>query len=313
MKVLLTGYAGFLGNHIARALRKENHTLRVVLHTSTVARRDLPAETEIVWGSVADADTVNRAVAGVDSVVHCAWSFRAPEPGHPGINIPGTELLFSESVAAGVKSFAFVSSVAVYGMEENGGAEIDERTPLTKLQEDRYPVEKIQIEKMLHALERGKTRLGIFRPGPIFDETKSFIKKIAGRKGFCLAIGLGNGQNLMPNIHASDVASAITAWLARGKDGDVFNVTPTGQLAQKQWYRSWGAQKQLNLKQLFVPPALVRAGFFGVRVLKKGLGKPGKSNIDYALACATRNLRYSNAHLRKSLGWQDVETKKYTG
>ncbi len=311
MKILLTGYSGFLGRHLADALIEANHSLRVILHASTVAKRDLHAKTEIIWGSLTEPEVVRKAVNGVDGVVHSAWSFKAPANGESSPNLSGTEMLFKESVAAKVQAFAFISSVAVYGMHARQ-SDIDETTPVTSTPEDRYPAEKIAAEKLLQAAERGSMRLAIFRPGPLFDDDKGFAKKVIVRNSRAFAIGLGDGRNIMPNIHAKDVAAAVVNSLSEDKDGSVFNVTPSVHLKQTTWYRNWGRQKQLSLTPIFVRPSVVRLAFAGIKQFKKFLGRASKSNVDYVLACATRNLRYSNKHLKDALAWQDTETRKFT-
>ena len=180
MKVLLTGYSGFLGHHLDKALRKEGFSLRVLLHRHTVSRKELETGIEVVWGSIDNLNVIRNAVKEVDCVVHSAWLFSSSSSQRPTVNEKGTELLFEESVDAGVKAFVFISSVAVYGMSAKGKSLVSESSPLATGRDLSfiYPSEKIKVENELRASDKKSTKLGIFRPGPIFDDNKGPVKKI---------------------------------------------------------------------------------------------------------------------------------------
>ena len=76
MKILITGYPGFLGRNVARAMKADGHFVRVVMNRHTVTRATFAKEAnDLIWGSVEDPETVRKAVAGMDAVLHCAWRF----------------------------------------------------------------------------------------------------------------------------------------------------------------------------------------------------------------------------------------------
>src|SRR5918912_4247608 len=77
MRVLVTGGAGFIGSHTVDALLARGHEVRVLdsleppVHTGERPPY-LPAEVELVRGSVIDRETFRRALAGTEAVVHFA-------------------------------------------------------------------------------------------------------------------------------------------------------------------------------------------------------------------------------------------------
>lgn len=314
LKVLLTGYAGLLGRHLARALMKEDYYIRVLLHRRTVARQDFVKEAhEVVWGSLDDKEVVRRAVKGVQVVVHSAWGFSPPLAPRPTVNETGTELLLKESARAGVKNLAFISSVAVYGMKSSANPIVESSSVAEREEGDFiYPSEKRRVEEILNSFNKKKIRTGIFRSGPIFDEERGLIKKIITIGALSLGIGIGNGRNRMAYIHADDTASAVIKWLKSDKGNLVLNVTPTRCLKHRVWYRNWGRVHGIRLKPVFVPGALVRLAAFAVKILKKILGRESRGDVKYAVACSTRDLGYSNEFIKKSLGWSDQATAEYT-
>ena len=312
-KVLLTGYSGFLGRYFAKALTKEGFCLRVLLHRHSITRREVGKDVEVVWGSIDNSNVIRNALSGVDYVVHSAWAFSSPIEGRPTLNERAVSTLFAESVRSNIKKFTFISSVAVYGMSAKGNLLIDESSPLAKGKDLSfiYPSEKINIESMLQKFDRKKTALGIFRPGPIFDEYKGPAKKVLNLGRLNFGIAFGNGRNRMAYIHAKDVADAVTRWLIDGKDGSIFNVVPSKYISSKEWIRAWGKKKKLSLRPFFTPGCIIRFAGYGLKIFKKMLGKQSRTDMKYAVACAKRDIRYSNEALKKSLGWEDKATSEY--
>ncbi len=313
MKVLLTGYAGLLGRHIARALKREGYTVRVVLHQRTVTRKDFRSEAdELLWGSLDDPLVLKAAVQGVDAVVHSAWKFSRQTAARPTVNELVTESIARECLREGVRQFAFISSVAVYGMKAQNGTPVSEESPLVPDSEGFiYPAEKVRTESMLRSLQRGPMQLGMFRPGPIFDDGKSPVKKVIRLLGKNLAIGFGTGRNAMPYIHAADVADAVVRWLRSGRDGAVYNITPAICMRHREWYVAWGRMHGLKLRPVFLRRCVMRFLAWIATLLKRILGKPGRVDVDYALAAASRDVRYANTRAKEELGWNPSLTDEY--
>lgn len=150
MKVLLTGATGLLGRHIVSELLRQGIVPRLLLHRHTFARNALPVETEIFWGNLSDPSCVDAILSGVDAVIHCAWAFNGANTPRPTVNEVSSRDLCERALRKGVTKFAFVSSVAVYGMSGNGGTVCSEISELCGEKEPFiYPQEKVSVEKQL--------------------------------------------------------------------------------------------------------------------------------------------------------------------
>ena len=71
MAILIVGGAGYIGSHVARALRSSGYEVMIYDNLSTGCRR-LAHGFELVRGDVADEAALRPALARVDAVMHFA-------------------------------------------------------------------------------------------------------------------------------------------------------------------------------------------------------------------------------------------------
>jgi dihydroflavonol-4-reductase len=100
VRALVTGAAGFIGAHVARALAQAGADVRAL---DLRPPPDLPPAADFTAGDVADPEVLDRALAGCDAVFHLAavYSFaRADAAAMERVNVEGTRALL-DAVARG--------------------------------------------------------------------------------------------------------------------------------------------------------------------------------------------------------------------
>jgi UDP-glucose 4-epimerase len=120
---LVTGGAGFIGSHIAEALVQRGDRVRVLDNLSTGHRSNLDGlgnKLEFIEGDLLEADTVARAVAGVDCIFHEAALASVPRSiEHPldthAACVSGTLILLEAARRAGVRRLVYAGSSSAYG------------------------------------------------------------------------------------------------------------------------------------------------------------------------------------------------------
>ncbi len=124
--VLITGGAGFVGQHVARALLEQGHRVRALdnlieqVHPGRVRPPELDPAIDLRIGDVRDADAVRDALQGVDAVVHLAaevgvgQSMYAVER-YTSVNELGTAVLFQQLIERPVRRVVVASSMSIYG------------------------------------------------------------------------------------------------------------------------------------------------------------------------------------------------------
>jgi nucleoside-diphosphate-sugar epimerase len=115
---LIPGGSGFLGINLVRHLREEG----VPVRTLDIAPFDHPERERVdaMLGDIRDPARVEQAMAGVDTVVHCAAALPlAPEADIVSTDVGGTRLLLEAAWRHRVRRFIFISSTAVYGIPDH--------------------------------------------------------------------------------------------------------------------------------------------------------------------------------------------------
>ena len=120
---LVTGGAGFIGNHLTRRLVEQGNTVRVIDNLSTGKRENLADVIDritFIEGDITDADTVAGAVKGADYVLHQAALPSVPRSVADPItsdlhNTRGTLMLLVAARDAGVKRVVQACSSSAYG------------------------------------------------------------------------------------------------------------------------------------------------------------------------------------------------------
>ncbi|MFC4500326.1 MULTISPECIES: UDP-glucose 4-epimerase GalE [Streptomyces] len=125
MTWLITGGAGYIGAHVVRAMTRAGERSVVYDDLSTGVEARVPAGVPLEVGSTLDGDRVARVLAEhrVTGVVHLAAKKQVGESVERPLhyyreNVEGLRVLLEAVTAAGVPSFVFSSSAAVYGMPD---------------------------------------------------------------------------------------------------------------------------------------------------------------------------------------------------
>ena len=124
MKILLTGGAGFIGQHVLHVLQSRHHDVRVLdsLRTDVHAsgRWSAPDGVEFVQADVRDAAALDSALAGIDAVIHLAAKVGlgvdiGDTPDYVSSNDYGTAEVLAAMARAKIGRLTLASSMVVYG------------------------------------------------------------------------------------------------------------------------------------------------------------------------------------------------------
>lgn len=123
MLYLITGAAGFLGSALANRLAREGHQVRGLDDLSTGDPNVLFEDVHFTRGDVNDRPKLWTLLQDVDCVYHLAARVSVPESilyprEYNAVNVGGTVSLMEAMRDVGVRRVVFISSGAVYGLQE---------------------------------------------------------------------------------------------------------------------------------------------------------------------------------------------------
>lgn len=247
--VFVTGGAGYVGSHCAKAFAEAGWTV-ITYDNLSRGHRDLVKWGELIEGDILDGETLSNALHRVkpDAVAHfAAFAYVAESMAAPEIyyrnNVRGTMSLLDAMVETGVQQMVFSSSCATYGLSD---ALITEETPQNPI--NPYGETKLICEKMIrdygdaHGIR--STLLRYFNAagcdpdgetGERHDPEPHVIPlAIRGAMDGTFTFNILGGDYDTPDgtcvrdyVHVSDLADAhlrALSYLGEGGASDVFNL-----------------------------------------------------------------------------------------
>ena len=150
MTVLVTGATGFVGSHVAHALRARETPVRALVRRPERARRLAAWGVDLIQGDVTQAASLDAACEGVDAIVHLVAIIRGRREEFERVMAQGTRHLVAAARAAGVRRFVLASALG-----------LDEQT------KDVVPYYGAKWEMEQAVLESGVEHV-VFRPSFVF-------------------------------------------------------------------------------------------------------------------------------------------------
>lgn len=229
--ILMTGATGTLGKPLLSRLLGAGEQVRCMVREP---RRLGPnrVQVQISLGNLADRTGNDRAVRGVDTVIHLAATTRdQPRGTIEEINGLGTLRLLNAAKRAGVRRFVYVSSFNA--------------SPSS-------PSRFIRMQaRVAEAVKQSELESVIFEAGIIYAPDDPWIKLMSELAKLPVMPVIGNGRAAFQPIWADDAADAITATLLKGiaTPGAPIALAGPDTLTQDQILRivmrHFGAQKPL--------------------------------------------------------------------
>ena len=248
MKILVTGGAGYLGSVLSLSLLQDGHDVRVLDNLTHGGSALLPMighpRFEFITGDIRDRAAVDRALDGVEAVVHLAAIVGDPacardKDAARAINETASLALISAAQAAGVRRFVFSSTCSNYGRMADTSvlaSEENELQPLSVYAETKVTVERALLGApnpvMAPTVLRFATLFGL-SPRMRFDLTvNQFVMEMMVQRKLVVF-----GELFWrPYVHTRDAARAIMAVLGAPVNvvgSRVFNVGNTDQNFRK--------------------------------------------------------------------------------
>ena len=264
MKVLVTGGAGFIGsNFVHRTLESRDDAEIFVLDSLTYAGRLSNLKTALgrivfIQGSVLDEFLVDRLVAEVDLVVHCAAeshndnSLNDPKP-FIETNVMGTFNIIQACVKNDVR-LHHISTDEVFGdLHLDSAEKFTRKTPYNP--SSPYSASKASSDMLVRAWVRS---LGLSATisncsnnyGPNQHEEKFIPRTILLASQGIKPKVYGDGSNVRDWIHVDDHNDGVWAVIEKGQIGETYLLGANGERSNLQVVKT--ILEELGLPEDFI-------------------------------------------------------------
>lgn len=249
-KILVTGGCGFIGSHVVKALSESGEQVVVFDNLSQGSREALLHGEELVVGDIRNRDELAQLFASHDitAVIHLAALVNAAESVEKAelyaqVNDQGSRNVWETAKSAGVTTFLYSSSAAVYGVPQDD-LPLKETAPLNP--SNPYGATKLAGEQSLIETVGESGRYLIFRffnvggaeeQGRLgqSQESRAIMQRLfAAASGKVDSVTISghdydtqDGTVVRDFIHVEDIAFAFVLglkYLESGKPSQVLNL-----------------------------------------------------------------------------------------
>jgi dihydroflavonol-4-reductase len=299
MKALVTGANGHIGCHVVRAARDAGMEPVAFVREGCDRRGLAGVDVELRTGDLLDADSVRRAMEGVEVVFHVAAvhkNFAANPDDIVRPAVEGTRNVLDAARATGVRRVVYTSTGATVGFTSDPGRALTEDDFL-ETAESPYTRGKIEAEKVVRAAS--DVDVVIVNPSGVFGP-RDYRLTPASRA----IVGTLQGDPIFLHLCTTDVrdvATAHTLAATQGQKGRRYIATGD-VLAPKDTVALF--TKLAGVKpSTFTPPRFL-ANFLAGRMEKKALASGGDAGLTRAIVKDNigRHLVYDSSRARTELG-----------
>ncbi len=200
----MTGATGFVGSHLADALRHRGDEVTALARSPAKAKALIANGVNVVLGDLHDGGALVRATEHQEVVYHVAGLVAARnEAEFLTANRVGTSNLVAAAEATGTRRFILVSSLAAGGPAPKG-------SPLSGHEPPRpvtaYGRSKLAAEQVL---KQSGLEWSVVRPPIVYGPRDREILKVFRLARLRLAPVFGDGAQELSAIHAVDLAEAL--------------------------------------------------------------------------------------------------------
>lgn len=316
-KILITGANGFLGSNLTKylsryadyeifAMVRPGATINF-LHEIQKCQGASEKKIEIIEADILEEKSVEKALAGMDIVIHLAGmvSDWGRKEDFLNLNVEGTGRILKGAEKGGVTRVIYLSSLTVHSM--NGHTYSDESVS-TDMKAYHYGVSKKMGEDLVMnwTSQKDHVQSAVVRPGFLIYgpyDRNTFIKLLDAIKShkFCF---INRGRKLISYVYVENLCYGIEQLIKAPQINGAYNILD-GNVSWKEWIQYWAdavnvRAPKLSVSYWFVLPFVaVLEGFF--KLLK--IGKAPILTL-YRIRIMFKDLAFVANRMKTEIGYE---------
>jgi len=231
MNYVITGGAGFIGSHLAKALLEKGHSVKIIDNLSTGTKSNLDGILEKISFhdiDVLDYKSLEKVLQGSQGIFHLAALTSVPESylkqkEYHDVNVLGTENIFQIAKKFHIKT-VFASSSSVYGNTKNiPTPESEKRNPINPYGITKLEAEDLALQYSKHCDIVGLRYYNVYGQDMITGTgvITQFYQNIQRQKPPVID---GDGGQLRDFVHIDDVVRATISAMEKDTGSTFINI-----------------------------------------------------------------------------------------
>jgi dihydroflavonol-4-reductase len=300
--ILITGATGFVGSHVVEAIAGRAR-VRALVRPSSRREHLISHGIELVPAALEDVESVHRAVASADVVIHLAAATRAVhESAFARANAQGTQVIVDAVLAAerAPRRLVYLSSLAAVGPARNGRPVGPHDTPAPLTAYGRTKLAGEQISQQAAAV----SQVVVLRAPAVYGPRERDIYDFFRMAQLGILIVPSGPPRRLQMIHVADLARAVVL-AATGDD-----VRGVYHIAEPRAY-VWADVARLVAKAVgrkarlvTVPAGLIAAAGAVSEGLGRLMGRPSIFSRDKARELLAPGWLCETEAARRDLGFE---------
>ena len=304
----ITGATGFVGGHLAEACVARGDTVCTLARPSSDSALLERLGATIHRGEFTDSSLVERALEGVEVVVHCAakvgdWG---PIEEYRAFNVRALRGLLEACKARTLKRFVHLSTLGVYAARHHYGT--DETEPLPNRHIDGYTQTKAEAERLVLDFYRSYgVPAVVLRPGMIYGpRDRTVVPRMIELLRTHQLLYLGGGKRALNCVYVGNLVDAILLAAEQPKAvGQVYNLTDGEFVSKRRFIEAIADGMGLERPTRSVPLWMARIAAWNQERQARRTGATTAPRLTQArLKLFGLNLDYSIDKAKHELGYR---------
>lgn len=309
-KILITGAAGFIGQHLARTLIEKNYKVRIFIRNEEKARKMFANNVEYIIGDISDEEKIKESLIDIDIVYHLA-AIRGEnkllsKEDYFKNNILPTILFCKYCLKEDIR-LVYLSSSGVNGWQKK--LPIDESS--TYLGKGLYHWSKIESEReILNNVKQGLNAIVIRTVMVYGDGDGGFLFKLINLVKHKRFFIIGNGENRIHLLNVHNLVQGLCKINDNFKRGEIYYMADEYPITINELTKIISNKFEVKVPSIIIPLFLLKIIAFFSDIISSIL----KIRLPISMASIdilTKDRYYSIEKAKKELLFCGGDVKQY--
>ena len=272
--VLVTGAAGFIGSHLVDALCTDGLAVRSLVRPGEDLTHLRGSDSHVVHGDLKESDSLDRAMAGIDTVYHLGaisrYDLNVPDAEYEAVNVAGTRNILVAASKAGAKRVVFTATIEAVGTSKDGKPLTEDSPQAPRNVYGRSKLEAENLMRTYHA-EHGLHTVVVRPPmtyGPREPILCQRLFRMVQRGLYPL---IGDGKALTEFCYVKNQVHGIRLAAERGRAGEVYFISDERSYSIEEIVRAIADECGVRVLTPHLPVSLALAVGLGFELASKVL------------------------------------------